>query len=243
LLAFMAVELFVVVRGVIERGQFGADFGVHLAMAQRWLDTGVMYGPNQLVRPYTNGEPWTPAGMVNMYPPIAMVLFVPFLWLPAFLWRVIPLGTTAAIVAWWRPAWWSWPLMALALAPLPFSAAVAMGNSHMWFVAFIALATRWPAAAILLAIKPSVFPLALLFARSRSWWIAGVLAAVVSLAFGLGYWLQWVKAAGNLTGSNPWTYSLGVLPILLIPVLARIASTNRPWRRPSLSVRWPAPRP
>jgi len=224
MLGFFAVELVVVYQGAVTREEAGADFAVHLAVAQRWLDTGVLYSPSQFA-PYTNVNAYLPGGVANLYPPPAVLLFVPFLVLPALLWWAIPLGVIAWGVWYWRPAWWSWPILAALMVPLPWASNLTTGNTTLWATAAIMLATRWPVAAIFLAIKPTIFPLALLFARSRAWWIGAAVAALAALPFG-EQWFEWLRAAQNLQGSA-LLYSVPSLPLLVWPLVVRRAATDR----------------
>jgi hypothetical protein len=216
---FAAAEFVATVSGVVQRGEFGRDLGTYLQVARHWIRTGAMYYPQQLAGPYLN------TGDVNLYPPPAILLFMPFLVLPTVLWWIVPLGITTWAVAEDRPAWWSWPFLAAAFVPLDFHAGVAMGNTTMWAVAAIALATRRPSAAVFLALKPSVLPIALLFARHRSWWLASLGMGLVGLAF-FQYWPEWWTGVRNLTGHDLLTYSLSSLPLLMVPVVAHVARTD-----------------
>lgn len=89
---------------------FGIDYGLYMRDAQRFLATGTPYSPLQLAGPYELG------GEIFLYPPIALALFVPFTFLPALLWWVVPLGVIGVSVYRWRPAPWTWPLIAFAIA-------------------------------------------------------------------------------------------------------------------------------
>jgi hypothetical protein len=86
LLLFTVLEFEAVWRGQVVRGWTGGDLAVHLAVARRWVETGVLYSPSQLAGPYTNADAWLPGGVANLYPPPAVLLFVPFLVLPAIVW-------------------------------------------------------------------------------------------------------------------------------------------------------------
>jgi hypothetical protein len=94
---------------VVRAGYVDGDLRVFLAIAQRWLDTGSMYLPNQLAGPFdTQPVPFVAALTPSLYPPNAIYLFAPFLLLPAGLsaifWRAIPLGILAYATVRWRPA-------------------------------------------------------------------------------------------------------------------------------------------
>lgn len=226
LLLFAALELEAVVRGQASRGQIGGDLAVHLAVARRWVETGVLYSPTQLAGPYAYVNAWRPDGVVNLYPPPTVLLFVPFLLMPAILWWLIPLGIVAAGLIYWRPSWWSWPILAAALVPLPFSASLSTGNTTMWVVAALMLATRWPSAAILLALKPAVLPFAIPFVRYRSWWLAALVFGLVSLLF-LPSWPLWWLAVQNLEGTPLLLYAWPGIPLFLFPFVVKHATSIR----------------
>ena len=192
---------------------YGAiDLTMYLEATQRWLGGGSYFQPYQLAGPY-------PIRMGDvLYPPNALLLFVPFTILPAVLWWLIPLGTTAAVIWRLKPAPVAWPFMALCVFWPPFVARIVAGNPVMWVMAAVALGfvVRWAFVGVLL--KPSLFPFALLGVRSRSWWIALAVGAVVSLAFGT-LWLDWITALTNSEGGGI-LYSFQDVPILLLPIIA-----------------------
>jgi hypothetical protein len=99
------------------------------------------------------------------------------------------------------------------------------GSSNLWIVAGVAggLIWGWPVAII--AFKPSFAPFMLIGVRRRSWWIAVALVAVLSLAM-LSEWLRYVTVLQNLESPGV-VYSLGDLPLLLVPVIAW-AARRRP---------------
>jgi len=192
-------------------GYGGIDYSLYMEATRRWLAGGTFFQPYQLAGPY-------PLHMGDvLYPPTALVLFVPFTILPAVLWWVLPLGVTAAMVWRLRPAPVSWPFLALCCFWPPFVARIVAGNPVMWAMAAVALgfAVRWAFVGVL--IKPSLFPFALLGVRDRGWWIALAVALAVSIPFG-AMWLDWVTAVANSSGGL--LYSLQDVPILLLPVIA-----------------------
>ena len=165
-----------------------------------------------------------------LYPPVALYLFAPFVYLPRILWWAVPL----AVLGWhaWtaRPAWWSWPIIAGCLALVPTSAILVYGNTDLWSAAFLALACRYGWPAVLLVLKPSVLPLALLWARDRRWWAAAAVVGVLSLPFG-SLWAEWVTIMLNVEGSL--LRSANALPWLAVPLvawLARVAEDADPTR-------------
>lgn len=64
----------------------GIDVDLYIDAARRWLATGQFYEAYQL-----NGSYQITLGDV-LYPPVALVLFVPFVVLPGVLWWVVPLA-------------------------------------------------------------------------------------------------------------------------------------------------------
>src|SRR5438132_1855337 len=93
---------------------FGVDATLYRDVTLRWLGGGPFFEPRQLAGPYE-----IEAGDV-LYPPVSLVLFVPFAVLPlalaAILWWAIPIGATAWAVAWLRPRPEVWPLLSLCVA-------------------------------------------------------------------------------------------------------------------------------
>ncbi len=92
-------------------------------------------------------------------------------------------------------------------------------------MAFVALATRYRWPGVLVALKPSIFPFALVGIRSRGWWIAAGVLALAALPFGFGMWSEWIAAMRNAQGGL--LYSLGDVPLLCLPLVARMARTSR----------------
>ena len=193
-------------------GYGGIDYGLYMDATRRWLAGGSFFEPYQLAGPYA-----IHMGDV-LYPPSALLLFVPFTILPAVLWWALPLGATAAMVWRLRPSPVAWPFIALCCFWPPFVARIVAGNPVMWAMAAVAVgfAVRWAFVGVL--IKPSLFPFALLGVRDRSWWIALAILIVVSLPFG-ALWIDWITAVTNSTGVG-LLYSLQDVPILLLPVIA-----------------------
>lgn len=195
----------------------GGDFALYQDAAHRWLTGGGLYQPYQLAGPY---DTLTHTLAPILYPPMALLLFVPSLVLPGFLWWLIPLGGTLAIVLAYRPRPLAWLVMAACFTFIPTIDTIGAGNPGMWVPLAVALGLRyrWPAALVLL--KPSLFPLALIGIRDRRWWIAAGLLAAVSLLM-LPMDLDWIRAMLNAQGSRSGLlYSLRELPMDLIPIVA-----------------------
>ncbi len=201
--------------------KLGMDYDIYMAAAQRWLDGGSFYLPEQLAGPYEI------EGGVILYPPIALLLFVPFTFLPGFLWWALPLGITGWVIWSFRPALWGWVAM-MALLTCWFFAmwVVFFGTPTIWIVALTALGPRfgWPGALVFM--KPTLGLFALFGIRDRRWWLACAGLAVVSLAM-LPMWFDWLTIAMNARGEGAgiW-YSFNDVPFMFVPVAAWLARTT-----------------
>ncbi|HEY4228410.1 MAG TPA: hypothetical protein VGM49_08720 [Candidatus Limnocylindrales bacterium] len=230
LFALLVVGKFILVlQQAIPDGMVAFDFRVYADIAHQWLDTGAMYAHFQLAGPYVNTI-YLDGGVVNSYPPPITLLFTIFVFVPAILWWIIPLSIMTSMAVYWRPAPWSWPVVAASLALLPFAISVANGNSILWAMAATALATKWPGAALGLAGKPILLPFALPFLRPRrSWAVAGVIAAALALVT-LPWWSDYIVAARNgavglgLFGSLFYYFPHQFL--VLVPLVPWIATTR-----------------
>jgi len=141
------------------------DFVLYRDATARFFEGGPYYLPEQLTGPYELAY-----GHV-LYPPPSVLLFAPFMVLPALLWWLIPIGITAAVILRLRPASWTWPLILLG-DRLPITIVKVAGNPVIWVVAVMALGrlVAWPS--ILALLKPFLFPFAFIGIRHRSWWVA-----------------------------------------------------------------------
>jgi hypothetical protein len=226
LLGFAALLLTAVYGGLASKGWLGADFQTYERAAAHFLSTGNFYARDPSGTWYDGSTSGLPGPA--RYPPPALFLFIAFLFIPWPLWWAIPLGVTAYIVWWWRPALWSWPIMAGIVCTTAFSAYLCTGNTDLWVMLVIALATRWPATSWLLVAKPTQLVLTLPFIRSRGWWMGLLVAAAVSLPL-LPLWLDWLRAVPLYQGQDgaPLIYGLAAWPVMLLPLLARIASSRK----------------
>jgi hypothetical protein len=205
------IELVVV---VASHHGFGVDFRQYLDHTHRWLDTGQFYLPSQLA-----GDTAIMDGDI-LYPPIALLLLVPFAVLPsivAILWWAIPLGLTASILISYRPSAWTWPIFAcIAIWPRT-EALILYGNPGMWSLTAIAAATRWGWPGPLGLLKPSLAPFALIGFGSRGWWLTLGIVLVACIPFGT----LWVDYATVLRNAHvPITYSLLDAPLAMAPLVA-----------------------
>ena len=119
----------------------GLDIGHYLDGTRRWLDTGTPYLPDEVRGPFQF------APLTFLHPPVALYLFLPFLFLPLVLWWAIPLGIVAWSIVSWRPAAWSWPILVGALVFSRFHIPLIVGNTDLWVWAGVAAGLRfgWPA--------------------------------------------------------------------------------------------------
>jgi hypothetical protein len=220
LLGIAVVELAANLSYVLPPGDsyLGMDFLFYRDIAARWVETGAYYLPHQLAGPY-------PATLmvVNLYPPPALLLFVPFLVLPAILWWVIPIAGLVALLAWCRPAPIAWPLLALVLIWPRTQTAFLFGNTDLWMAAAVAGGLRWGWPAALLVVKPTFLVFAVVGLRRREFWIALAALAVVSIPMA-ALWLDYVQAMRNVTIDAD--YSLGSLPLVLAPLVAWFLRTR-----------------
>lgn len=203
----------------------GVDFSLYHDATVRWLGGGSFYGEYQLQGPYpiTHGD--------VLYPPPVLVLLVPFVFLPAALWWILPITVTAVVLAWHRPRPWAWLLISLCLVYPITGVRIWHGNPGLWVTAAIALGTRyaWPSALVLL--KPTLAPFALIGANRRTWWIALAGLAAVSLAF-LPMWPDFIRAVLNSRSDAGLLYSLNEIPQDLIPVIAWVGGVRSHRLRP-----------
>jgi hypothetical protein len=201
----------------------GNDLNGYLAGASRFLETGSPYLPEQL------SGAWQLQPDSFIHPPVALVLFLPFLYMPAIAWWAIPIGLTIWAVIRLRPAPWAWPVMAACLLWPRTAGILIAGNSDMWVAAalVVALAFALPAA-VLLVMKPSYLPLALVGATRSNWRMAAVGAAIACLLF-MNLWFDYLAVLRGV--SLEPLYSLYNAPYVAIPLIAWLAR-SRPVRAP-----------
>ena len=200
----------------------GVDYHQYMDATKRWVEGGPFYEPYQLVGPYEVRYP------AILYPPVALWLFVPFLWLPAALWWVIPGAAFGLMLYRLRPRAWSWPIMALLASWTPSLMSILTGNPGMWVAAAMAIGVVYAGPAVFVLIKPSLFPFALWGAWHRRWWLSLGLFALMAAPFG-AMWRDWLIAILN-SRDGPWGgglfYSAPFAAILAIPLVAWLARTT-----------------
>ena len=203
------------------------DYNLYMDATRRWLAGGPFYPAWQTSGPYE--LIW---GAI-LYPPVMLILFVPFVYLPAWLWILLPLTVTLVVIASHRPGPWRLAVIAvlLSLDPLGLLSYPA-GTPTIWFVMFMALATRWPWWSALILMKPTLLPFALVGVRSRNWWIAASVLFVASLAM-WSLTITWIGLAYDQRGSGV-LYSVLNVPFMLIPLVA--AAKRWPLRTGSLKL-------
>jgi hypothetical protein len=205
--------------------RLGIDFREYIEAARRWLGGGSFYEPWQLTGAYLVPR-WEHeiARLPVLYPPIALLLFVPFAVAPglAALWWAVPISVVAWVVLSWRPRPWTWPILAFCIFAGDTIWLTVSGNPVLWTTAFLALGTRfgWPAVGVLL--KPTVAMFALVGARKRGWWLAAVVLVVLALPFG-SLWADYAAAIGNQVGMNALSWLTNV-PMMLIPIIAHVGA-------------------
>jgi hypothetical protein len=219
MLVGLAIETATLYRIIDDQQSIGSDLRFFQSVAQRWLDTGVYYTERQLSGPYVIGS-----NLDNLYPPLALYLFVPFLVLPSILWWVIPTLVIGYVVWWCRPPAWALPVLA-ALVLYPKTPAVFLyGNSDIWATTFAAAGVRWGWPAALVAFKPSVGFLSVIGIASKGWWIAAAILAVASLPF-VHLWLLYPQVV--IDSDTDIGRSFSDVPFFVLPFAAWLVSTRR----------------
>jgi hypothetical protein len=197
---------------------WGLDFRHYLDGARRFVETGSPYVPAEVAAPFQFSDE------TFLHPPSSLYLLVPFIWLPALLWWAIPLILTASIIWSWRPAPWTWPVLAIAAAWPRLHGAIIYGNSDMWVLAAVTAGLEYGWPALLVLIKPSVGLLVFAGVRHRSWWLGWIVVAFLSIPM-LALWSDWVHVVINSPGDP--LYSVSMLPVYLAPVVAWLGRTRK----------------
>lgn len=216
-----AAELAVMLRNpTIVPGMVGDDYRLYMDATRRWLAGGEFYSAWQLAGPYTSAD-WP-----ILYPPQVLALFVPFTFLPAALWFALPPILTAWVVISHRPRLWTWPVMLglFAFFPMLWLPYVS-GTPTIWIAAAVAAGTRWGWPAALVLVKPTLAPFALLGCRNRSWWVTALAVAALGL-LALPLTFDWLTAVLHFRGGSLF-YSVGDVPMMLVPLVARLGRTQR----------------
>ena len=210
-----------------QAGAIGIDFNLYVDRTRSWLEGDGFYLPRQLT-----GHPYPAMFGDAYYPPVAMVLTLPFtLGIPRLLWWMIPLTLLVASIIRIRPTVWALPVIAAILAYPRTWVAVICGNPSIWAFAFLAagLAWRWPAAFV--PFKLTLAPFALIGVHRRSWWIGAAVGVALCLPFA-AMWLDWATAMANVQMSPGYglDYVLGEWPIAFGIVVIGLLSSRAPVR-------------
>jgi hypothetical protein len=228
---FVALDILdLVANAATLQREAGVDYRLYVDTAAAWLRGGPYFQLDQLAGPYS-----ITAGDI-LYPPVGLILFVPFTVLPAILWWLIP----AAAVGWClqrsRPTPVAWAFVAACAAWPTTPLKIVTGNPVIWMAAAMALGVVYAWPSVLVLIKPSLFPFALFGARRKAWWLALGLFALVCLPFG-SLWIDWIHSVLNSQGGG-LTYSSLEIPMLALPIIAwlgRTRSVPSSDRRPDLA--------
>jgi hypothetical protein len=200
-------------------GALAIDYWTWVDAGHRFLTTGTPYQPFQAA-PYTVlPEPFRlPPDVPFMYPPPFALVCAALTAVPGVLWWAVPFGIVGWCLYRWRPAPWTWPLLALGLASQQLASHVMVGGTSMWMVALVFAGLRWGWPAVLIVLKPSLAPFALVGIRRRSWWVAVPVMGAVSLVM-LPLWPVYLEAMRNAADLE-WWYSLADVPIMCVPLVA-----------------------
>jgi hypothetical protein len=225
-LALAAWNLSVLIPYVVGQGHaIGVDYRFFVETARQWLDGRALYYPEQL-----EGSWQIVQNFQFLYPPIALYLFVPFVWLPAILFWLLPIGMILYALLRLQPAVWTWPYLAFVLWYPRTETMFFFGSATLWILGMLALATVHPWAAPLTLLKPSLAPFALFRITSRGWWFGLAAVALLSLPM-WELWIDYARAMLNIRDS--YLFALQEVPILLAPIVAWAGRTTNPDQSPS----------
>jgi hypothetical protein len=205
------------------RHAIGDDLDVLTAATTRLFGGESWYLESQLNGPHPHGQTDV------LYPPVVAYAFIPFVWLgpvaiPTFV--ALTAGTVVAIVWYWRPAPWTWPLIVVCAIWPNTLLKVISGNPSALVAAVVALATIWPALGILALLKVTFTPFALIATRTATSWTTALIVGLLSLPF-LHETLIYPQVLRNTDTAEGFLYSVFDWPMALIPVIAWIASSRR----------------
>jgi hypothetical protein len=198
----------------------GVDFALYRDAASGWLAGQPFYLPHQLTAPY----PVTPGD--RLYPPPALLLFVPFTILPPVLWWAIPAIVVLGVLWRLRPRPAVWLFLAFVAWWPPTTVKVWTGNPVIWIAAALWIATLWRPAAVAVLLKPTLLPFAFFGANRRPWWVGLAVTAVVAVLFA-PMWPDYVAATLNARETGGLLYSIQEVPMLAAPLVAWWLSRER----------------
>jgi hypothetical protein len=218
-LILIACELYVGMSAKHWRAELN-DWDVVAGAAQRWIHGGSYFLDRQVHGPY----PWMDGDV--FYPPTALLLFVPFSFLPPLAWMVAPAIVMGMALRRLRPALWTWPVIALLLVPPQPLVEVLSGNPLIWVMAALFATAAWGSPASLVLLKPTLLPFAFLRANTRAWMLGVVILAVPSLLL-LPLNLEWLHVVLDARGGGGFLHNLMEIPYALIPLVAWAGSASR----------------
>jgi hypothetical protein len=206
----------------------GIDYRLYVAAVERWQASGQFYPPGQLAGPYH-----VMGSGAILYPPIILILLVPFTVLPAALWWIAPIALTIWAIARMRPAAWSAALAGAICTTDAVQAPFFWGTPVIWLAPAVAwgLLLGWPAVAVL--VKPTLAPFALVGLTHPRAFVVGIIGFVVLALPFRAMWLDWLTAIRNSDLELSYAYTQNLL--LIVPVVAWL---GRDGRRPGLPRRW-----
>lgn len=201
----------------------GIDYDTLISATRHFLAGDGFYAAEHLA------GPWVYPGRAPpiLYPPDALILFIPFTVLPGVLWWAIPFAVTAWVLWQLRPHPAAWLAIALLLGVPTSREDIFWGNPVMWMVAAEAagFVLGWPAVLVLL--KPTLGPFALAGFPRRSWFIALAVLCAVNLPL-LPMWADWATVIRN-SQLGPG-FSLHQYPLMAVPLVAWLGSSRGPVR-------------
>lgn len=196
----------------------GTDYVAYRDSALRFLTGDGFYLPRQLAGPWTFETFREP-----LYPPSSLALFVPFAFLPAVLWWIIPAGVIGYAVRVHRPHPLALAVIVVALLSRTSIYAWWVGNPGIWLAAAIAAATVWGTGPLVL-LKPSFAPLALIGIGRPGWWRSALVMGVVMLVTA-PMLPDYFTVLRNAPGVG---YSvLSDIPVVAVPLVAWLGATLR----------------
>lgn len=221
LVLFAAWEAILVVPEALSGPALGLDFHLYLERARSWLAGNGFYLERQLT-----GAPYEVGTGDALYPPSVLYLLVPATVLPAFIWWLIPAILTGYALWRHRPKLWGWTYIALAFCWPRTWQAILFGNPVIWVVAAVAAGTLWGWPYVGAFLKPTFGLFGLLGARSRSWWVALGIAVLAALPLA-SMWFDYASALVNARAdAMAPDYLWGELPLVAIPLVARLARSR-----------------
>ncbi len=217
LLIVASVEWAIVLSSALgHAGTVGLDYGIYRDRTRSWIAGDGFYLPRQLHGPY-DVQPGD-----ALYPPVVLVLLVPFTVMPAPLWWVLPVALLATGLWRCRPAWWAWPLIAAAAAYPRTIQAVLFGNPSIWAFALVAAGAAWGVLGPFVVLKPTLAPFALVGLRCPRAMLRGVAVVLLLGALFAPMWPDYshVLLDARAGAGYGLAYTLGEWPTALALAVA-----------------------